>query len=130
MIHTRSGASAMDLTVCVNGKFVPQSEPKVSVFDHGLLYGDGVFEGIRAYNGRVFKLERHMDRLFQSAKAIDLKIPHTKDEIGRICLETYRRNEMKEGYIRPIITRGLGDRGLDAGKCKSGPSSSVSAQPS
>src|SRR2546427_565785 len=73
MIHTRSGASAMDLTVYVNGKFLPQSEAKVSVFDHGLLYGDGVFEGIRAYNGRVFKLERHMDRLFQSAKAIDLR---------------------------------------------------------
>src|SRR2546425_3983728 len=130
MIHTRSGASAMDLTVYVNGKFLPQSEAKVSVFDHGLLYGDGVFEGIRAYNGRVFKLKRHMDRLFQSAKAIDLKIPHTKDEIGRISLETCRRNEIKEGYIRPIITRGPGDLGLDPRKCKSGPSIVVIAQPS
>jgi len=120
----------MDLTVYVNGKFVPQSEAKVSVFDHGLLYGDGVFEGIRAYNGRVFKLERHMDRLFQSAKAIDLKIPHTKDEIARISLETCRRNEIKEGYIRPIITRGPGDLGLDPRKCKSGPSIVVIAQPS
>src|SRR5437879_10097577 len=129
MIHTRSGAPTMDLTVYVNGKFVPQSEAKVSVFDHGLLYGDGVFEGIRAYNGRVFKLERHMDRLFQSAKAIDLKIPHTKDEIGRICLETCRRNEIKEGYIRPIITRGPGDLGLDPRKCKSEQSIIVIAQP-
>jgi len=120
----------MDLTVYVNGKFVPQSEAKVSVFDHGLLYGDGVFEGIRAYNGRVFKLERHMDRLFQSAKAIDLKIPHTKDEIASISLETCRRNEIKEGYIRPIITRGPGDLGLDPRKCKSGPSIVVIAQPS
>src|SRR2546425_8631323 len=130
MIHTRPGASTMDLTVYVNGKFVPQSEAKVSVFDHGLLYGDGVFEGIRAYNSRVFKLERHMDRLFQSAKAIDLKIPHTKDEIGRICLETCRRNEIKEGSIRPIITRGPGVLGLDPRKCKSGPSIIVIAQPS
>src|SRR5437899_6971252 len=130
MIETRSGACAMDLTVYVNGKFVPQSEAKVSVFDHGLLYGDGVFEGIRAYNGRVFKLERHMDRLFQSAKAIDLKIPHTKDEIARISLETCRRNDIKEGYIRPIITRGPGDLGLDPRKCKSGPGLIVSAQPS
>src|SRR5438132_13903795 len=97
MIHTRSGASAMDLTVYVNGKFLPQSEAKVSVFDHGLLYGDGVFEGIRAYNGRVFKLERHMDRLFHSAKAIDLNIPHTKGEFASIVLETCWDNDLKDG---------------------------------
>jgi branched-chain amino acid aminotransferase len=120
----------MDLSVYVDGKFYPQSEAKVNVFDHGLLYGDGVFEGIRAYNGRVFKLERHMDRLFHSAKAIDLKIPHTKDAIAKIVLETCRRNDMKEGYIRPIITRGVGDLGLDPRKCKSGPSIIVIAQPS
>src|SRR2546425_12178021 len=130
MIHTRSGASAMDLTVYVNGKFVPQSEAKVSVFDHGLLYGDGVFEGIRAYNGRVFKLERHMDRLFQSAKAIGLKIPHTTDEIGIFFFKQKTAYEIKEGYIRPIITRGPGDLGLDPRKCKSGPSIIVIAQPS
>src|SRR5437879_13924858 len=119
----------MDLTVYVNGKFLPQSEAKVSVFDHGLLYGDGVFEGIRAYNGGVFKLERHMDRLFQSAKAIDLKIPHTEDEIGRLCLETCRRSEIKEGYIRPIITRGQGGRGLDPRERHSGQSIIGIAQP-
>src|SRR5207249_871524 len=118
------------LSVYVNGKFLPQAEAKVSVFDHGLLYGDGVFEGIRAYNGRVFKLERHMDRLFHSAKAIDLKIPHTKGEFANIVLETCRHNDIKEGYIRPIITRGPGDLGLDPRKCKSGPSIVVIAQPS
>ena len=75
-IHTHAvGGRTTDLSVYVNGKFLPQSEAKVSVFDHGLLYGDGVFEGIRAYNGRIFKLERHLERLFHSAKAIDLKIP-------------------------------------------------------
>src|SRR3989442_1416068 len=83
----------MELLIYVNGKFLPQSEAKVSVFDHGLLYGDGVFEGIRAYNGRIFKLERHLDRLFQSAKAIDLKLPHSKEEFTRIILETCRRND-------------------------------------
>src|SRR6267143_1894438 len=93
----------MELSVYINGKFLPQSEAKVSVFDHGLLYGDGVFEGIRAYNGRVFKLERHMDRLFHSAKAIDLKIPHTKEDLAKIILETCRHNDMKEGYISPTI---------------------------
>ncbi|HKW43430.1 MAG TPA: branched-chain-amino-acid transaminase [Thermoplasmata archaeon] len=120
----------MELTVYVDGKFYPQSEAKVNVFDHGLLYGDGVFEGIRAYNGRVFKLERHMDRLFHSAKAIDLKIPLSKEEIAQLILETCRRNDIKEGYIRPIITRGRGDLGLDPRKCKSGPSIIVIAQPS
>src|SRR5436309_1248019 len=113
----------------VDGKFYPQSEAKVSVFDHGLLYGDGVFEGIRAYNGRVFKLDRHLDRLYHSAKAIDLKIPHTKEEMANIILETCRRNDIREGYIRPVITRGKGDLGLDPRKCKSGPSVVVIAQP-
>jgi branched-chain amino acid aminotransferase len=120
----------MDQLVYVNGKFLPQSEAKVSVFDHGLLYGDGVFEGIRAYNGRVFKLDRHLDRLFHSAKAIDLKIPLSKEELAKIILDTCRRNEIKEGYIRPIITRGPGDLGLDPRKCKTGPSLIVIAQPS
>lgn len=124
------GGARMELVVYVDGKFYPQSEAKVSVFDHGLLYGDGVFEGIRAYNGRIFKLERHLDRLFQSAKAIDLKIPQSKEEIAGLILETCRRNDIKEGYIRPIITRGKGDLGLDPRKCKSGPSIIVIAQPS
>jgi len=119
----------MDLSIYLNGKFVPQSEARVSVFDHGLLYGDGVFEGIRAYAGRVFKLDRHMDRLYASARAIDLKIPHTKDEMAGIVLEACRRNKIKDGYIRPIITRGPGDLGIDPRKCKSGPTVVVITQP-
>ena len=115
--------------VYVDGKFYPQSEAKISVFDHGLLYGDGVFEGIRAYNGRIFKLEQHVNRLFHSAKAIDLKIPHTREEMANIILETCRKNDIHDGYIRPVITRGPGDLGLDPRKCKRGPSIVVIAQP-
>ncbi len=113
----------------VDGKFVPQSEAKISVFDHGLLYGDGVFEGIRAYNGRIFKLEQHVNRLFHSAKAIDLKIPHTKEEMANIILESCRKNDIHDGYLRPVVTRGPGDLGLDPRKCKRGASVVVIAQP-
>jgi len=119
----------MEPVVYVDGKFVPSSEAKVTVFDHGLLYGDGVFEGIRAYNKRVFKLERHVQRLFHSARAIDLKIPHTHEEVADIILETCRRNHVVDGYIRPIVTRGPGDLGLDPRKCTHGPSIIVIAQP-
>ncbi len=123
------GARALELLVYVDGKFLPQSEAKISVFDHGLLYGDGVFEGIRAYNGRIFKLDQHVNRLFNSAKAIDLKIPHTKEAMANIILETCRKNDIREGYIRPVVTRGPGDLGLDPRKCKRGPSVVVIAQP-
>ncbi len=119
----------MEPMVYVDGKFYPQSEAKLSVFDHGLLYGDGVFEGIRAYNGRIFKLDQHVNRLFHSAKAIDLKIPHTKEEMANLILETCRKNDIREGYIRPVITRGPGDLGLDPRKCKRGPSVVIIAQP-
>ena len=118
----------METVVYVDGKFVPSSEAKITVFDHGLLYGDGIFEGIRAYNRRVFKLDRHVDRLFHSARAIDLTMPHTKEEMSEIILETCRRNHVEDGYIRPIITRGPGDLGLDPRKCKRGPSVIVIAQ--
>lgn len=100
-----------------NGKFVPESQPVVSVFDHGFLYGDGVFEGIRAYNGRVFKLREHVDRLFDSAKAIDLDVGMSKDEMEEAILETLRKNNLKDAYIRPIVSRGNGDLGLDPRKC-------------
>jgi branched-chain amino acid aminotransferase len=103
--------------VYVSGAFRPAAEATVSVFDHGLLYGDGVFEGIRAYNGRVFKLERHIDRLFDSAKAIRLEIPQTHAEVCELVLETCRRNEISDGYIRLVVTRGPGDLGIDPRKC-------------
>ena len=106
-----------DLLVYINGEFVPESEAKVSVFDHGFLYGDGVFEGIRAYNGKVFKLKEHIDRLYDCAKVIDLQIPMSKEEFMEIILETLRKNRLKDAYIRPIVTRGIGDLGLDPRKC-------------
>jgi branched-chain amino acid aminotransferase len=108
---------ASDGLVYVSGAFRPSAEASVSVFDHGLLYGDGVFEGIRAYNGRVFKLERHIERLFDSAKAIRLDIPHTQSEVCDIVAETCRRNAIHDGYIRLVVTRGPGDLGLDPRKC-------------
>jgi branched-chain amino acid aminotransferase len=119
----------LENAVYLDGRFVPESEGKVSVFDHGLLYGDGVFEGIRAYNKRVFKLERHVERMYQSAKAIDLKIPHTPEEFTDLILQTCRRNSIVDGYIRPIVTRGPGDLGLDPRKCKKGPTVVIIAQP-
>src|SRR5215211_2721859 len=98
--------------VYVSGAFRPSADASISVFDHGLLYGDGVFEGIRAYNGRVFKLERHIERLFDSARAIRLKIPVAREEIEALVLETCRRNGIVDGYIRLLVTRGAGDLGL------------------
>lgn len=106
-----------DGLVYARGAFRPASEASVSVFDHGLLYGDGVFEGIRAYNGRVFRLDRHIERLFDSAKAIRLEIPHTPAEVGDIVVEACRRNDATDGYIRLVVTRGPGDLGLDPRKC-------------
>jgi len=113
----------------VKGDWVPQSQAKVSILDHGFLYGDGVFEGIRAYNGRVFKLEKHVDRLFLSAKAIDLQMPMGKAEMTELILEACRRNNIETGYIRPLVTRGEGDLGLDPRKCKKGASVIIIAVP-
>ena len=105
------------MIVFLDGNFVPAEEAKVSVFDHGLLYGDGVFEGIRTYNGRVFKLDEHLRRLYDSAKAIRLEIPMTIQELEGNVLETLRRNELRDAYIRAVVTRGPGDLGLDPDKC-------------
>lgn len=105
------------MIIYMDGRFVPRDEARVSVFDHGFLYGDGVFEGIRAYNGRVFRLQEHIDRLYDSARTIDLQVPVTKDEMAGIILETLRKNQLKNGYIRPIVSRGVGDLGLDPRKC-------------
>lgn len=103
--------------IYINGKFVPTEEASVSVFDHGFLYGDGVFEGIRAYGGKIFRLEEHVRRLYDSAQAIMLSIPMTQEEMKKAILETMRKNNLKDGYIRPIVTRGVGDLGLDPLKC-------------
>lgn len=107
----------MGLTIYLNGSFVPEEEAVISVFDHGLLYGDGVFEGIRAYHNRVFRLEEHLQRLYESAKSIMLAIPLTGEEMQAVVLETLRRNDLRDAYIRLVITRGRGDLGLDPRKC-------------
>ncbi len=106
------------MIIYIDGKFYPEEEAKVSVFDHGLLYGDGVFEGIRAYEGRIFKLEEHLRRLEDSAKAILLKIPLDRDEMRAAVLETCKRNKMKAGYLRLVVTRGKGYLGLSPDRCK------------
>jgi branched-chain amino acid aminotransferase len=106
-----------ELQIYMDGQYCPKSEAKVSVYDHGFLYGDGVFEGIRAYNGVVFKLKEHVDRLYRSAHAIMLNIPLTKEEMVTAVVATLRKNKMKDSYIRLIVSRGVGDLGLDPRKC-------------
>lgn len=106
-----------ELVVYIDGEYYPKSQAKISVFDHGLLYGDGVFEGIREYNGVVFKLKEHVDRLYRSAHAIMLKIPLAKEEMTQAVVETLRKNKLKDSYIRLVVTRGEGDLGLDPRKC-------------
>jgi len=104
--------------VYLNGKFVDESQAKVSVFDHGLLYGDGVFEGIRSYDGLIFKLREHIDRLFESAHTIMLKIPLSKEALIGVVKQSLRVNKLHDAYIRLVVTRGVGDLGLDPRKCK------------
>ncbi len=106
------------MKVYINGKFYEKSEAKISVFDHGLLYGDGVFEGIRSYNHLVFKLREHIDRLFESAQSIMLEIPLTKEQLIKAVILTLKGNNLKDAYIRLVVTRGEGDLGLDPRKCK------------
>ena len=106
------------MIIYIDGKFYPEEEAKISVFDHGLLYGDGVFEGIRAYEGRVFKLEEHLRRLEDSAQAILLKIPLDRAEMRAAVLETCKRNKMRSGYLRLVVTRGKGYLGLSPDRCK------------
>jgi branched-chain amino acid aminotransferase len=104
-------------TVWLDGKWFDRETATVSVYDHGLLYGDGVFEGIRVYGGKIFKLSEHLDRLYDSAKAIWLTIPMPKDEMAAVTEEAVRRSGIAEAYIRHVITRGVGDLGLDPRKC-------------
>jgi len=106
------------MKIFMDGKYYSERDAKVSVFDHGLLYGDGVFEGIRAYHGRVFKLKEHIDRLFYSAKAILLEIPMSHAALMKATVETCRANKLRDGYIRLVVTRGVGTLGLNPRSCK------------
>ncbi len=106
------------MKIYIDGKYYDERNARISVFDHGLLYGDGIFEGIRAYNGRVFKLKEHIDRLFYSAKAILLNIPMAHADIMAATVETCRRNRLRDGYIRLVVTRGVGTLGLNPNRCK------------
>ena len=108
------------MKIYIDGDFVDKEDANISVFDHGVLYGDGIFEGIRAYNGRVFRLDDHLQRLEESARAILLKLPLPIKEIEKAIIETVRLNGLKEAYIRLVVTRGVGDLGLDMRKCKRG----------
>jgi len=105
------------MKIYIDGEFYDKENAKISVFDHGLLYGDGVFEGIRFYNGRVFRLEEHIDRLFDSARAIALNIGLEKSAVIEATLETIRQNKLQDGYIRLVVTRGVGDLGLNPMLC-------------
>ena len=112
----------MEPKVYIDGTLYPKSEAKISVYDHGLLYGDGVFEGIRVYSGRIFRLKEHLDRLHESAAGIRLQIPLSREELEQAVLDTVKANGMEDAYIRLVITRGEGDLGLDPAKC---PKSSI-----
>src|SRR5437764_12332786 len=107
-----------DAKIYIDGKFYSEADAKVSVFDHGLLYGDGIFEGIRFYNGRVFRLGEHLDRLWDSARSICLEVPIARQNMTEAVLETIRQNQMRDGYIRLIVTSGIGNLGLNSTQSK------------
>src|SRR5947209_7776175 len=104
--------------IYIDGRFFAEQDAKVSVFDHGLLYGDGIFEGIRFYNGRVFRLDEHLDRLWDSARSICLEVPMSQRAMTEAVLETTRQNDLRDGYVRLIVTRGVGNLGLNPEQCK------------
>ncbi|MCR2821634.1 branched-chain-amino-acid transaminase [Lederbergia panacisoli] len=104
--------------IFLDGRFVKKEEAVVSVYDHGFLYGDGIFEGIRAYSGNVFRLDEHLTRLYDSAKSIMLTIPYTKEEMSSIVTETLRKNKLTDGYVRLVVSRGVGDLGLNPYTCE------------
>lgn len=108
----------MELKIYIDGKWYSKDKAKVSVFDHGLLYGDGVFEGIRSYNCLIFKLNEHIERLYESAHSIMLKISLSKKDLQKAIIETLKRNKLKDGYVRILVTRGVGNLGLDPRECK------------
>ena len=105
------------MKIYISGKFYDKKDAKVSVFDHGFLYGDGVFEGIRVYNRLIFKLDEHIDRLYESAHSIMLKVPLTKPEFVQAIIKSLKENKLNNGYLRVIVSRGEGDLGLDPRKC-------------
>jgi branched-chain amino acid aminotransferase len=109
---------AKELVVYVDGEWVPKSKASISVFDHGMLYGDGVFEGIRVYDGVIFQFKEHLDRLYSSAKSIELSVPLAPRDMTAAVVETLRRNLLKDAYIRLVVTRGTGDLGVDPRNCK------------
>jgi branched-chain amino acid aminotransferase len=115
----RQTTGVKDAKIYIDGKFYSEANAKISVFDHGLLYGDGIFEGIRFYNGRVFRLEEHLLRLWDSARSICLEIPMTMPDMTEAVLETIRQNHLRDGYIRLLVTRGIGNLGLNPTQCKS-----------
>ncbi len=106
----------MSIKIWISGEMYDKEDAKISVYDHGLLYGDGVFEGMRSYGGKIFRLEQHLDRLWESAQAIWLKIPASKSEVGAACRQMLEVNGIQDGYIRLIVTRGAGTLGLDPNK--------------
>src|SRR5207244_2334732 len=106
-----------EMLIYLDGELVPREAAKVSVFDHGLLYGDGVFEGIRIYNRRIFRLDAHLDRLYASARALALTIPLSREQMGTTVRDAVRRNRQEDGYIRLVVTRGPGDLGIDPRTC-------------
>ena len=114
----KRGTKLSEQWIFLNGEFVTKENAKISVYDHGFLYGDGVFEGIRVYSGNVFRLKEHIDRLYNSAKSILLTIPYTKEEMTNYVIETIRKNQYQDAYIRLVVSRGVGDLGLDPYKCK------------
>src|SRR5512140_2693194 len=107
-----------NLKIWLDGKLVPVSDARLSVFDHGLLYGDGVFEGIRSYSGKVFRMDEHLERLWNSAKAIWLEIPMSMPDMSTAIYDTLSINGIKDGYIRVLVTRGVGTLGLDPNRCE------------
>ena len=115
----RRATGVKEAKIYIDGKFYSEANAKISVFDHGLLYGDGIFEGIRFYNGRVFRLEEHLHRLWDSARSICLEIPMTMRNMTEAVLETIRQNHLRDGYIRLLVTRGIGNLGLNPTQCKS-----------
>src|SRR5882724_12588738 len=114
----RAATGVKEAKIYIDGKFYSEASAKVSVFDHGLLYGDGIFEGIRFYNGRVFRLEEHLARLWDSARSICLEIPMSMSEMTEALLETIRQNDLRDGYIRLLVTRGIGNLGLNPAQCE------------